>query len=75
MYEPFSDHAFFSAFVFYCFTVKMPKAFKEFLCQVEPLYFSDEKSTTAEKLQIYNDAIHQLDKLNSFPAIAFELVK
>ena len=24
-------------------------------------------------LTIYNDAIHQLDKLNSFPAIAFEL--
>ena len=23
---------------------------------------------------IYNDAIHQLDKLNSFPTIAFELV-
>ena len=23
---------------------------------------------------IYNDAIHQLDKLNSFQAIAFELV-
>ena len=27
-------------------------------------------STVVEK---YNDAIHQLDKLNSFPAIAFEL--
>ena len=23
---------------------------------------------------MYNDAIHQLDKLNSFPAMAFELV-
>ena len=40
---------------------------------VEPLYFSDEKLTTVEKWQIYNDANHQLDKLNSFPAIAFEL--
>ena len=43
------------------------------MCPVESLYFSDEKSTTVDKRLIYNDAIHKLDKLNSFPAIAFEL--
>ena len=32
------------------FTVRMPKVrYQEFLCPVEPLYFSDEKSITVEK--------------------------
>ena len=39
---------------------------------VEPLYFSDEKSTQLRNDK-HNDAIHQLDKLDSFPAVAFEL--
>ena len=47
---------------------------QKFLCPVEPLYFSDEKSAAVEKWYLYNDAIHQMDKVNSFPAIAFELV-
>ena len=32
------------------------------------------KTLLMVRLELYSDAIHQLDKLNSFPAIAFELV-
>ena len=41
-----------------------------------PQCFQTIKKLVEEKnnsVIIYNDAIHQLDKLNSFPAIAFEL--
>ena len=42
------------------------------MCPVEPLYFSDEKSSQLRNDK-YNDALHHLGKLNSFSEIAFEL--
>ena len=44
-----------------------------FLCPVGPQYFSDGKSITVDIYQSYNDAINQVDNLNSFPGIVFDL--